>query len=55
MAVVVSRLVVPVLVLARLFHRAVFFSTSRAFVVKEVSYALFGARLLRAFDSLVDP
>jgi len=52
--VVVILLVVPVLVLPGLFHRAVFFSTSSAFIIEEVLYALFGARLFRAFDSLVD-
>ena len=43
------------LALSAIFHLAVFFSTSSAFNVKEVSYALFGARLFRAVDSLVDP
>jgi len=52
--VVVSLFVVPVLALSALFHLAVFFSTGSAFNVEEVSYALFGARLFRTFDGLVD-
>lgn len=55
LTVVVSLLVVPVLALSAIFHLTVFISTSSAFNVKEVSYALFGARLFRAVDSLVDP
>jgi len=51
---VVSLLVVSVLALSALFHLAVFFSTSIAFIAEEVSDALFGARLLRAFDGLID-
>jgi len=53
--VVVSLFVVPVLALSAFHHLTVILSTSCAFDAEEVSYALFGARLFRAFDSLVDP
>ena len=53
--VVVSLFVVPELALSAFHHLTVILSTRCAFDAEEVSYALFGARLFRAFDSLVDP